>query len=237
MDCIWTFNNGSTFNNCGTITNTFTQPGCYNFSLTVSSPNGCTNSLMANSIVCVEDFPTAAFSTSSNVITTLNTEVNFINHSIGANNYIWNFGDTSPISTEENPSHAYAETAGNYFVQLIAQTEFGCSDTTFTEIVIHDELIFYVPNSFTPNFDNYNQTFQPVFTTGFDIFDYTLFIYNRWGEIIFESRDASIGWNGSYGNMGEIEMVQDGVYTWKIVFRVSSNGERKVVTGTVILIR
>ena len=93
------------------------------------------------------------------------------------------------------------------------------------------------PNTFTPDDDNFNQTFQPIFTSGFDPYDYTLLIFNRWGEIIFESHDAKVGWNGSYGSGGEIEMVQDGVYTWKIEFKVTRNDERKVAIGHVNILR
>ena len=120
---------------------------------------------------------------------------------------------------------------------LIATSALGCSDTAYSTIQVYEELIYYVPNTFTPDNDNYNPTFQPVFTSGFDPQDFVLYIYNRWGELIFESHDASIGWNGTYGSNGEIQMCQDGTYTWKIEFKVTRWDERRVAIGHVNLIR
>ena len=101
--------------------------------------------------------------------------------------------------------------------------------------MITEELIFYVPNTFTPDNDDFNESFQPIFTSGFDPYDYTLYIFNRWGELIFESNDANVGWNGKYGVEGEF--VQDGTYVWKIEFKTKRNDERKVVVGHVNLLR
>jgi gliding motility-associated-like protein len=100
-----------------------------------------------------------------------------------------------------------------------------------------DELIFYVPNTFTPDNDDYNQTFLPVFTSGYDPYDFSLLIFNRWGEIIFESHDAKKGWDGSYGNNGEVEFVQDGTYSWKLEFKTSLLDDHKVYLGHVNIIR
>ena len=94
-------------------------------------------------------------------------------------------------------------------------------------------MIFYVPNTFTPDFDNFNQTFQPVFTSGFDPFDYTLLIFNRWGEVLFESHNAEVGWDGTYGG----ELMQDGTYTWKIEFKTTATDERRMAVGHVNLIK
>jgi gliding motility-associated-like protein len=103
-------------------------------------------------------------------------------------------------------------------------------------VQVQEVLIFYVPNTFTPDGDNYNQTFQPVFHSGFDPFDFELLIFNRWGEVIFESHDATVGWDGTYGQE-TTEIVQDGTYTWKIEFKTKYTDERKIVTGSVNLIR
>ncbi|MEY4602969.1 MAG: hypothetical protein RIT43_261, partial [Bacteroidota bacterium] len=74
-------------------------------------------------------------------------------------------------------------------------------------------------------------------TSGFDPYDYVLYIFNRWGEIIFESRNPYVGWDGSYGSNNEVELVQDGTYTWKIEFKTTMNDERKMVVGHVNVIR
>jgi len=188
--------------------------------------------------ICVEETPIAAFSPSESVISEFDTEVNFENNTQGASSYIWTFGDESAGSTEENPSHDYANNdIGDYIVTLIAISPLGCTDTAYSTIQIYEEVIFYVPNSFTPDFDNYNQMFTPIFTSGFDPFDYSLFIYNRWGELIFESHNSEIGWDGSYGSNHETDMVQQGVYTWKIEFKTTATDERRMEIGHVTLMK
>jgi gliding motility-associated-like protein len=91
----------------------------------------------------------------------------------------------------------------------------------------------YVPNSFTPNGDEFNNVFLPVISTGREISDYELLIFNRWGEVIFESHDINIGWDGTYGPRIDLningepivsqhgKMAQDGVYIWtlNVVFK------------------
>ncbi len=118
-------------------------------------------------------------------------------------------------------------------IELIAYSSLGCTDTAFSTVQIIDELLYYVPNSFSPDGDSFNQTFEPVFTAGFDPYDYTFQIFNRYGELIFQSNDAGIGWDGTFG--GDIS--QDGTYTWKIEFKALENDERSVVVGHVIVIR
>jgi trimeric autotransporter adhesin len=142
------------------------------------------------------------------------------------------------VSTETNPTYTYPNNGeGQYVVTLVATSPLGCTDTATTIIQVYEELIFYVPNTFTPDNDKYNPVFLPIFTSGFDPFDYNLLIFNRWGEVIFESNNHEVGWDGSYGKNGEIEMVQDGVYTWKIEFKVTRWDERRRAIGHVNLIR
>jgi gliding motility-associated-like protein len=109
----------------------------------------------------------------------------------------------------------------------------GCTDTAYGTVVVQEELIFYVPNTFTPDGDEFNQAFQPVFTSGYDPFDFNLLIFNRWGEVIFESNDARVGWDGTYGG----KYVQEGTYTWKIEFKTTKNDARKYTVGHVNVLR
>jgi gliding motility-associated-like protein len=161
--------------------------------------------------------------------------VDFLNGSIGASEYQWFFGDGA-TSTEVNPTHTYPEVENSYDIMLVASTSFGCSDTAYSRVTIVEELIFYVPNTFTPDGDNYNEVFLPVFTSGFDPFDYHLMIFNRWGEIIFESYDHTVGWDGTYGAASET-IVKDGTYIWKIEFKTKVNDERKMHVGHVNVLK
>jgi gliding motility-associated-like protein len=96
-----------------------------------------------------------------------------------------------------------------------------------------DELIYYVPNAFTPDGDERNQTWGPVFTAGFDPYRFHLFIVNRWGEIVWESYDHTAKWNGVYAG----KLCVDGVYTWSIDFGDKWNDARYTATGHVTIIR
>jgi len=233
-NCVWTFGNGTVVSGCGTVTTTFDTPGMFDVTLTTTSANGCTSSATYTDYIYVEGVPNASFTPSSSMISNLDSEVSFDNTSTGATDYQWDFGDATPGSTEESPSHIYPlDASGTYTVELIATSPLGCVDTAYAEIQLVEELIFYVPNTFTPDDDDYNPTFQPVFSSGYDPYDFTLLIFNRWGEIIFESHNADIGWDGTYGG----SLVQDGTYTWKIEFKTSNTDERKMVVGHVNMLR
>ncbi len=235
-NCTWTFSDGTTATGCGNITHTFVNPGCYDVSLSLTDAAGCSGQGTMPNIVCVLPDPVASFEVNPYVMTVSDPNAAMINTSVNADSYIWNFGDGSAGSSAVNPHHTFPPDAvGNYNIMLIATNAAGCVDTAYVIVIVEEELIFYVPNTFTPDGDEYNEIFGPVFTSGFDPFDYTLLIFNRWGEIIFESHDARVGWPGTYGEGNPI--VQDGVYPWKIEFKTTKTDERKVVQGHVNVLR
>lgn len=212
---------------------TFTSIGCHDATFTMVDANGCTNSVTYTDYVCVTAPPVASFGYSpSTEITISNTSVSFLNNSLNATSYNWDFGDGN-TSTDENPNNTYPdEDAGVYTVELIAHNS-GCSDTAYAVVTVVDELIFYVPNTFTPDNDDYNESFKPIFTAGFDPFNYELLIFNRWGEILFESHDAEVGWDGTYGG----ELAKDGTYIWKITFKETDVDKRIVKVGHVNILK
>ena len=116
---------------------------------------------------------------------------------------------------------------------LYAYSPLQCVDSVKATISVVEEVIYYIPNTFTPDDDNYNEYFKAVFTSGYDPYDFELLIFNRWGELIWESHDDSVGWDGTYGG----EIVQDGTYTWKIEFKTTMTDERITVRGHVNVIR
>jgi len=142
--------------------------------------------------------------------------------------YEWDFGDGTPIVTSENPTHDFpTDATSGYLVTLYAYSPIGCVDSFSTVIQVNEEVIYYIPNSFTPDGDEFNQTFQPVFTAGFDPFDWNMKIYNRWGQVVFESSDPQEGWDGTYNG----RMVQDGTYLWTVEFKTIASDERRTDTG------
>ncbi|MGB1453764.1 MAG: gliding motility-associated C-terminal domain-containing protein, partial [Crocinitomicaceae bacterium] len=185
-------------------------------------------------IICLDDPPIASFVVVPPILTENSQWVQMNNNSIGAVDYLWNFGD-GDTSTLVNPQHLYVDVESGINIGLIAYSVQGCSDTAQVLLDYQDEPIIYIPNTFTPDGDQHNHVFLPVFTSGYDPYNYNLMIFDRWGEVIFESRDASIGWDGTYS--GDARNVQDGVYTYKIVYKVKKTDERRLIVGHVTLIR
>jgi gliding motility-associated-like protein len=235
QNCIWTFGTGATAT--GSIASyTYQYAGTYDVGLTVTSAEGCVASDLAVDYVQVTSTPVAAFAYTPQITDVSDTEVEFTNNSIDADYYEWSFGDASMLNNEENPIHNYPDVAGQYHITLLATNNNGlCTDSAEAYITINDLLIYYVPNAFTPDGDAFNNTFTPVFTSGFDPYNYHLTVFNRWGEIIFESYNAAIGWDGTYPNGGEL--CQDGVYVWRIEFKETKSDKRIAEQGHVALLK
>ena len=156
----------------------------------------------------------------------------FSNSSTGADTYLWNFGDGTN-SSATSPSHTYPQTPGNYTVTLTATSANGCFDVTTQIVKVYEDLLFFIPNAFTPNGDEHNNEFKPVFTSGFDPYSFSMFIYNRWGEVVFESHDVNAAWDGTYDG----KVVKEGAYTWTIQFRDSESDKKYKYDGHFMVLR
>jgi len=234
-NCTWDLGNGATFNQCGTLSYTFMQDGCYDISLTTDSPNGCSNTLTLADLVCVYPQPIASFNTTTEVISSDNPTLNITNTSIGAVDFIWNYGngvtDSSLFQPEELTYTGDIEP--EYVITLTAISENGCIDTTYRVIKVRDELLIFAPNTFIPDGDGLNDIWFPVITAGIEDNTYELIIVNRWGEIIFQSRDVTAGWDGTYKG----EDCQDGTYLYNIRFRSTFDKLFKNINGHINLLR
>ena len=216
----------------GTIDHQYLNAGCYDVTMTVSNSAGCVVTAQQQNMVCVYDYPIANFSASQDTVLTTDTEVDFVNQSIGATYFNWSFGD-GLTSLATNPTHLFPATAGNYPVVLYVYNEGNCMDTAQLTIMVWEELLAYVPNAFTPDANEFNNVFLPVFTAGFDPSSYHLTIFNRWGEVLFESFDAKIGWDGSYNG----KIVKQDTYAWKIEFSPLQNDDQIIKMGHVTLLK
>ncbi len=231
-DNIWTIQNGDILNGTN-VNTTFASSGCYDVTLLVQE-NGCSSTITISDYICVQNNPTAEFTFNPQTFTDVNQQVTFNNNSQGAVDYVWNFGDGSS-SEIINPSHIYEETEEGVIITLTAISEYGCMHSVEHFIPYDEQEIYYVPNTFTPDGDNFNQVFAPVFYSGFDPYNFSMLIFNRWGEIIFETHNAEIGWDGSFGP--HVGVVEDGMYTWKITYKNPQTDERKILIGHVLLLR
>ena len=192
--------------------------------------SSCFETTTYDDYIFMENDPIASFTFNPAVISSEIEEINFLNSSIGAVSYLWDFGDNS-FSTVQNTSHTYTGASDNILVSLTASTPLGCFDIYEMTIVVLSEAIFYIPNTFTPDEDEHNQLWRPIFTSGFDIYSFNLQMYNRWGETIWETNDASAGWDGTYGIDGL--KVPSGIYNWTIRYGSKINDDTKQVNGFV----
>lgn len=230
----WDFGDGQTSNDQIQTSHTYTVPACYDVKLTVTSDKGCVNTFEMLDFVCMYANPVADFEFSNPDLNSTSTTTALENNSFNGSTYIWSFDDGSPVSHLFEPTHTFpGPQEGSYEVTLIAISPDGCLDTVSKIIQIAQEIVFYVPNAFTPDGDAFNQEFKPVFTAGYDPFSYSMFIFNRWGEVIFETHDVSVGWDGTYNG----EVIQDGMYTYTIRFKVAGKDDYKTYHGHVTKIK
>ena len=206
----------------------FDKAGEYLIELSVVSNSGCsdTESLIFN----LSDRPIADFYHYPEKITTLNPTVEFINLSTEGL-VSWTFDDGFS-SVEWQPIHYY-DSAGWYDVQLTLEDENGCLDSITKSLLVENELIFYLPTSFTPDGDGLNDEFG---LRGFNtdrVQDFSLVITNRWGEVIFSVNDVSQTWNGE-NLLGNAAMT--GTYLWSIRIK-DELGKQIRKIGEVTLLR
>jgi gliding motility-associated-like protein len=171
--------------------------------------------------------PTSDFKWNPLIPDTFFPEVNFIDLSVDAVSWNWEL-DENIFSDDQNPSHVYTR-AGIHPVTLITYNTDGCTDTLVQMLDYNDIITSYIPNSFTPNGDGINDYFG---VNGFSTGGYTMSIYNRWGEEIFESAGINDTWNG---NDRKGNAAPAGSYVY--LFTINKDKKKNPVTGTVTLIR
>ncbi|MCO5260539.1 MAG: gliding motility-associated C-terminal domain-containing protein [Crocinitomicaceae bacterium] len=230
----WFISDGQSFINQSTI-NTLPMPtGNYTVDVIITSPDGCVGSATFSNYLTVYPLPKAAFNWNPNPVKIFDTNVTFINYSSNAQTYEWSFANGSPsYSTNENPSVKFPEgTDGKYAVSLIVTSQYGCKDTVNRDVVVLPEVLLFAPNTFTPDGNEFNQDWR-IYISGIDEYNFELTIYNRWGEMVWQSKDVNMGWDGTYKG----EKVQDGTYSWQIYAKERNNDNHYHWTGTVNVIK
>jgi gliding motility-associated-like protein len=227
----WNFGDQTSASTVASANHNYTEPGVYSVTLTATTA-GCSSSITKNQYIEIIPAPIASFYVNDTEAMASDPIFMFNNTSSNAVYYDWDYGD-GYVDTAESPAHIFPNIEGNYTVTLVVSNEIGCTDYTTLGVTVKQELLYFIPNSFTPDGDEYNHTFKPVFTAGIDPYSYSIQVYNRWGELIFEGHDLKYGWDGTY--MGN--QVGNGTYVWKITFREEKNDSRHQLTGTLNLLR
>lgn len=218
----------NTQNTGGNFQQTYAQVGTHDIKLLVENNLGCKDSIVKT--ITVVEPPVASFITSVSE-QQLGEEILFTNLSKYADKYTWyiDSGDILYHQQKISFTHSY-NTKGRYWVSLVAENSIGCKDSTSQTLIIYDDndYYFYIPNAFTPNKgDTLNNVFGPVFD---GVKDYTLVIYNRWGEELLNCSNCM--WDGTFKG----EPAQDGVYLYIVSSKALSQGKSNF-SGTFHLLR
>jgi len=202
--------------------------GVYSVFLRVTSANGCVSDTTYENYMTEYPKPDAQFSVNPERTEILFPKV-WVTDLSSPNVTAWEYdlGDGT-ISNLQNPIHEYADT-GYFDIWQYVTTQFGCKDTANYRVKIDPEFTFYIPLAFTPDVDGKNEQF---YGAGIGIKDYRMRIYDRWGEMIFESNEYDFHWDGTYKG----KQVQKGVYVYRFDL-MDVKGEPHIYRGHVTLFR
>ncbi|MFW5878087.1 MAG: PKD domain-containing protein [bacterium] len=214
----------------------YDKPGTYN--VTLEARGADASSDRTHATIEIKPEPVAQFEVSANGDSGFGRTVYFYNYSQNAEKYVWDFGDGNH-STDINPIHTYME-PGNFNVSLLAVSPYGCTDEMMMDNILSEEEYFIIfPNAFRPdNIGPADGTYNPsepvtkVFFPQYKgVAEYQLSIYNKSGQLLFETNNISTGWNGYYND----KLVSPEVYIWKAKGRFE-NGQPFVKAGDVTVV-
>jgi gliding motility-associated-like protein len=230
----WDFGDGFTSSDIDSTTHFYQDIGWYVVSYSITTDLGCEFSLASTDSIRVNPWPIAEFAADPWKQTLPNRRVTFTNYSHGAVNYVWNFAGLG-TSEELEPVFYFPESnGGEYPVTLTAENEWGCADSASYFVWIEDSFALYAPNVFTPDNDGVNDAWKVV-ATDVDRSNYHLKVYNRWGQLVFESVDLEEAWTGNVQS-GDYFAAND-TYLYEIELRSVSTGLDHRISGHVTLLR
>lgn len=210
--------------------------GSYTINYTVTDINGCTNSITYPNMITVHPVPNAGFTLTPQVTSILTPDITVTPACTNCDTTIYfmnGISDPNPITNLVVPFvYSYTDT-GYYSIMQIAVNQWGCIDTAMDYVIIQPDWSFFAPNAFTPNGDGRNDVFM-VYGEGIDNNTFEMYVFDRWGNPIFTSRDMNKGWDGKV-NGGDVP-VQVDTYVWRVRFR-DMNGEPHSYIGHVNLIK
>lgn len=234
---IWHVTDGSEPKSGLTVTHLFTSPGTYSvtFEYAYEDAQGCAARATLPQEIVVLESPSASFNFSADELSLSDPSVRLLNTTpnLTSTRFEWEVEGQKPIY-ELHPLVTFTQ-VGMHRVTLKATTIHSCTSQMTRLIEVKNDFNVFIPSSFTPNQDGLNDVFMPVFSEyGLDKRTYEMQIFDRWGEMIFHTLDATKGWNGTFQNRGDIVLKQDN-YVYKIKFR-DLDGKLYTKTGYVTLL-
>jgi gliding motility-associated-like protein len=191
------------------------QTGLY--TVTAKDQQGCPSS--ASVIVTNHTTPTNILAFNDTTICSLGTAIIFTKKPYSE--YLWSTGSAKSVLQTQKE--------GLYYLQVKDNNSCVGSDSVYVKHMKCSEFLYF-PNAFTPNADALNDFFKPTYYGV--IHSYELNIYDRWGKLIFASRNPLLGWDGRVkGNI-----LTPGTYVWYCRFKANDFPE-STVKGTVLLLR
>ncbi|CAG0971848.1 MAG: T9SS type B sorting domain-containing protein [Bacteroidetes bacterium] len=222
----WNFGDGN-FSSQASPIYAYKNSGTYTVILTVTTPFGCKKSDTTQFVAIVFPQSVANFEATPDEVSVFEGSIRFKNLSEEADTWLWSFGDNES-SNIENPIHLYKE-KGVYAVTLYVNNKWNCPSEITKEVTILPEFTFYIPNAFTPDGDGKNEVFNGK---GEEILEYSMYVFDRWGHVIFETNSLEAGWDGTVkGNM-----VPVGTYVYLVKLK-DYRGKEHHYDGHVSVIR
>ena len=221
----WIWNLGDGNHHSGpNISHMYSDAYIYDVTLKVVSDFGCSDSVTKQ--LEIFHIPDATFNFNPRTASTLYPEVIFTNTTIDAIPILWDFNDGRD-TTIENPIHVFSD-PGMYEVMLTVSDSNNCIDSVFQIVKVMYDFIIYLPNTFTPNGDGKNDVFTPKGFRMSKFESYQFIVYNRWGEVVFNTDKVEEGWNGENAIVGK--------YAWAIIITDEMGSQQKRI-GDVLLIK
>ncbi|PCJ82408.1 MAG: hypothetical protein COA57_13335 [Flavobacteriales bacterium] len=240
LDCFWDFGDGSVYDDCGTtFDHLFVDTGTYSVNLTIVTLNGCSYGIDKLGLVVVNPNPIANFVFTPQPTNVQNMNIFFTDLSTISDGNItqwdWTFYDNNVFEmivggdTIQHPEYNFAtnpddefiyylEDTGYYPVNLLVTSQYNCTDSTTLFVYIGGVYYAHIPNAFTPNGDGINDYFFPKGVGIEPVKEYKLLIFDRWGDLIFDSYRLDDPWDGTARAMGGSSTLQNGVYVWRVEF-------------------
>lgn len=210
----------------------YNQPGQYTVSLEIMTTEGCVDTLelIKPGLITVHPTPVSAFSVSPTETDICHSLVTFTDQSQGGITTFYFFDDGETTVSGEGPEYIYTTPGTHNPIQVVIN-EFGCSDSSRSSLFI-EPFVVYIPNAFTPDGNEFNNTFSAV--SYLDASEWEMRIFDRWGELLYTSNDQHASWDGTYKG----KTAPSGVYTYVVKYvSCAVNAQEELLTGHFSLLR